>query len=110
MISSSGVVARSFNTQPPEGGCSLYRGRIPLKIVSTHSRLKAAAMAALALILSWMVSTHSRLKAAASQKTAKTVRMASFNTQPPEGGCFVFKREINLFNRCFNTQPPEGGC
>ena len=33
----------------------------------------------------------------------------SFNTQPPEGGCFIayegVKRELS-----FNTQPPEGGC
>ena len=32
----------------------------------------------------------------------------SFNTQPPEGGwaCLLIVRPIE---RCFNTQPPEGG-
>ena len=33
----------------------------------------------------------------------------SFNTQPPEGGCFgLFRRVFAL--KSFNTQPPEGGC
>ena len=32
-----------------------------------------------------------------------------FNTQPPEGGCLQ-KRRSKQKRSCFNTQPPEGGC
>ena len=35
--------------------------------------------------------------------------IASFNTQPPEGGCVRRRRRIRHPHR-FNTQPPEGGC
>ena len=33
---------------------------------------------------------------------------ASFNTQPPEGGCCL-AIHFDHRERCFNTQPPEGG-
>ena len=33
----------------------------------------------------------------------------SFNTQPPEGGCWIVQRR-HAFIPSFNTQPPEGGC
>ena len=78
----------SFNTQPPEGGCSIYstnpkldrlfqhtaaRRRLPEGlmhvpgdiIVSTHSRPKAAACALQLTQYQTQVSTHSRPKAAA---------------------------------------------
>ena len=59
-------VARSFNTQPREGGCSA-RTTAPdeRNPVSTHSRAKAAAKLLKILFLSSL----------------------SFNTQPREGGC-----------------------
>ena len=34
---------------------------------------------------------------------------SSFNTQPPEGGCFD-GISARARGHCFNTQPPEGGC
>ena len=34
--------------------------------------------------------------------------VASFNTQPPEGGWPRHQRQ-NAYVACFNTQPPEGG-
>ena len=55
---------RSFNTQPPEGGCSKLRLLVPFMYVSIHSRLKAAAMRVVACIYADSVSIHSRLKAA----------------------------------------------
>ena len=45
----------------------------------------------------------------AVQALAK-VREPSFNTQPPEGGCFEMATSTNDFDFSFNTQPPEGGC
>ena len=36
-------------------------------------------------------------------------RRASFNTQPPEGGCRSHHR-ARASRAGFNTQPPEGGC
>ena len=124
---------RSFNTQPPEGGCALGPVIFNLcSLVSTHSRPKAAAS-----ILPWM-----------------TITCHGFNTQPPEGGCSKryasthasrmfqhtaarrrlhryhssvrFSVRVSTHSRpkaaavgtkrarwklsCFNTQPPEGGC
>ena len=103
------------------------------RAVSTHSRPKAAAhddgpdalemlwfqhTAARRRLLNktakngkvYAVSTHSRPKAAAEPQLVNASGAASFNTQPPEGGCrspFF----LSLFNvACFNTQPPEGGC
>ena len=54
--------------------------------VSTHSRLKAAAVDGVRKRFSREVSTHSRLKAAAAQFVLQVAKHASFNTQPPEGG------------------------
>ena len=78
-----------------------------------------------------VVSTHSHPKVAAISTSTTTTCLASFNTQPPEGGCnfpffkFTFYRRFQhtatrrwlpgLFKTAisingFNTQPPEGGC
>ena len=56
--------------------------------VSTHSRPKAAA-SYLSIWYNWRrVSTHSRPKAAAQFYHDLLLSLKSFNTQPPEGGCF----------------------
>ena len=57
-------------------------------IVSTHSRLKAAAHERFFRIIKLLVSTHSRLKAAERSGLYRLERTQSFNTQPPEGGWF----------------------
>ena len=54
-----------FNTQPPEGGWS-----------KLFSHIKAAKL----------VSTHSRLKAAGVTISVSSCIYYGFNTQPPEGG------------------------
>ena len=85
----------------------------------------------LPLYLKHQVSTHSHPKVAASPSSIYSSQSASFNTQPPEGGCdfSCFSFYINdLFQHTatrrwlqrdqrdrdkilsFNTQPPEGGC
>ena len=46
-----------------------------------------------------------RLQVRTSQRTIGH----SFNTQPPEGGCWL-KADNRCRYVCFNTQPPEGGC
>ena len=55
---------RGFNTQPPEGGCTIKAPKITLDGVSTHSRLKAAGLPFNPYKTKQNVSTHSRLKAA----------------------------------------------
>ena len=98
-----------FNTQPPEGGCGVLYYRRVSRTVSTHSRPKAAATLAYMRQASLGVSTHSRPKAAARISVKIPIWGASFNTQPPEGGC---KQQGNgdFAADGFNTQPPEGGC
>ena len=69
-----------FNTQPPEGGClSMAARTLPLWLVSTHSRPKAAASDSVmyATCCCW-VSTHSRPKAAASVLLNATVSFSAF--------------------------------
>ena len=55
---------KSFNTQPPEGGCPLQN-----QVSWNHP-----------------VSTHSRLKAAGRILFVSRPAQTGFNTQPPEGG------------------------
>ena len=55
-----------------------------------------------------MVSTHSHPKVAGIVMRLIPAVFDSFNTQPPEGGCFRQLRAKRLHAR-FNTQPPEGG-
>ena len=54
--------------------------------VSTHSRLKAAGLNIPFKINGYNVSTHSRLKAAGAHSNTSCPRSRRFNTQPPEGG------------------------
>ena len=101
------------------------------KIVSTHSRPKAAGQKASHSGGRFYVSTHSRPKAAGSGIASVGVRLAKFqltaarrrlagmgwqggirkdcfNSQPPEGGWINTPSCLPL--RCgFNSQPPEGG-
>ena len=99
----------SFNTQPPEGGCTSSHQNIGTTVVSTHSRPKAAGSDVFGFLCRFLVSTHSRPKAAVSGARPYADDHARFNTQPPEGGCFS-EVSRKKFLRCFNTQPPEGGC
>ena len=57
-------VSACFNTQPPEGGWSNNHTNPPRRVVSTHSRLKAAGSRRSSCEMRPAVSTHSRLKAA----------------------------------------------
>ena len=101
-----------------------------LKIVSTHSRLKAAGPIQRNKYQFDFVSTHSRLKAAGYCRLHRCACLRGFNTQPPEGGwsswsgCSLYSRVSTHsrlkaagrykgrwkdYSSCFNTQPPEGG-
>ena len=76
--------------------------------VSTHSRPKAAAHSAPAARRRLHVSTHSRPKAAAPRRRLPGSRWRFQHTAarrrlPPESSS-------QRPDTCFNTQPPEGGC
>ena len=47
-------------------------------------------------VLDYDVSTHSRPKAAASTNNFLHRVSNSFNTQPPEGGCSLYKKMIKI--------------
>ena len=65
--------SKSFNSQPPEGGCDRHPHRHHYQGVSTHSRPKAAAVDVKAPVPGLGVSTHSRRKAAARDATVFAV-------------------------------------
>ena len=64
--------------------------------VSTHSRPKAAASNYIHFPAWLGVSTHSRPKAAAERWYGSRYSSFSFNTQPPEGGCSLYKKMIKI--------------
>ena len=64
--------------------------------VSTHSRPKAAAKKGFSLAQLSQVSTHSRPKAAATEDLGARRLASGFNTQPPEGGCSLYKKMIKI--------------
>ena len=78
----SGKTTFSFNTQPPEGGCSNITGQLSCVI---------------------SVSTHSHPKVAAKCPLCSSSLSSGFNTQPPEGGCSLHKkaRKISVLNTVF---------
>ena len=100
-------------------------------VVSTHSRPKAAASIAAAFPALWRFQ-HTAARRRLPGKRAGQRRAGRFNTQPPEGGCYVSACRQNGTPRTFqhtaarrrlpawasqnarpprfNTQPPEGGC
>ena len=58
-------------------------------MVSTHSHPKVAAQNIKIISVNGTVSTHSHPKVAAQEQYFPLNSTWSFNTQPPEGGCFV---------------------
>ena len=107
MVRSGHRLAR-FNTQPPEGGwyCADFRNG---EMVCFNTQPPEGGW----LWSFWscrlrLVSTHSRPKAAGNSNRGSRIPASSFNTQPPEGGWQVNAR-LKTFLRSFNTQPPEGG-
>ena len=120
----------SFNTQPPEGGWpdslipisrtnlfqhtaarrrldTEYMYVLSRKLVSTHSRPKAAGL------INLLQQLKQQFQHTAARRRLDGLRVFvyaqnSFNTQPPEGGWTVrVRRSMSVGS--FNTQPPEGG-
>ena len=79
------------STHSPPKAAATYSVSTPfLMAVSTHRRPKAAAYLMDNDGFVVEVSTHSRPKAAASNAAQPQFKLLCFNTQPPEGGCFLF--------------------
>ena len=67
------------------------------EVVSTHSHPKVAAgVSAEWLMTGKGVSTHSHPKVAAGSKAHDVRLIKRFNTQPPEGGCSLYKKMIKI--------------
>ena len=90
-----------FNTQPPEGGWAAPYRRYRCRVVSTHSRPKAAGSFESALsVLVWLFQhTAARRRLVPWRRLHQPHR--GFNTQPPEGGWQVF---INFMMFSFTFQ------
>ena len=102
--------APCFNTQPPEGGCQLTAKRLSLWRGFQHTAARRRLHGTVQLSdVAGPVSTHSRPKAAAMAALNVAATILSFNTQPPEGGC-ARSCSGGWGVVGFNTQPPEGGC
>ena len=99
---------RSFNTQPPEGGCRNSQAQAS-KAKFQHTAARRRLQYPYCVAQAQRVSTHSRPKAAEAENRCTCYTDQGFNTQPPEGGCAQF-RFASVLLSCFNTQPPEGGC
>ena len=97
-----------FNTQPPEGGWSEQDSGGLLRLVSTHSRPKAAGAASILVLPCSIVSTHSRPKAAGVLAVfAFSPSPVSTHSRPKAAGNKMPKMNHAILS--FNTQPPEGG-
>ena len=103
-------VSSGFNTQPPEGGCFGSRRQPRLRKRFQHTATRRwLPSGCTALRVKKSVSTHSHPKVAATTTPSFPGSIRGFNTQPPEGGCSKGFGALPTTN-CFNTQPPEGGC
>ena len=100
----------SFNTQPREGGCD-HGFRVDAAVigVSTHSRVEAAALCLPQYIVSQTAFQHTAARRRLRCWTKFLINFNCFNTQPPEGGCRIWRCPAK-HDTGFNTQPPEGGC
>ena len=100
------------------------------KLVSTHSRPKAAGSLICAVLLAvicfnsqppeggWFMFDYSEVPQGVFQLTAARRRLGEcgaaaenhrgFNSQPPEGGWY-HRYEHRTLHQRFNSQPPEGG-
>ena len=87
----------------------MYPNEQPFKVVSTHSRPKAAAKLMRHRRIGTDVSTHSRPKAAAGSlgEFAKDI-LVSTHSRPKAAA--YFGTRCCCSEHSFNTQPPEGGC
>ena len=123
---------QSFNTQPPEGGWidtglrtdgnpefqhTAARRRLVPRIssatdfidVSTHSRPKAAGWLRSQSSSYGSVSTHSRPKAAGLGLKIRATLSLCFNTQPPEGGWFIFRLLYRYRRVSTHSRPKAAG-
>ena len=78
----------STHSHPKVAASSYFSGRTKLG-VSTHSHPKVAAITTNKSVGKGNVSTHSHPKVAAIKKYVVRRKRHCFNTQPPEGGCFL---------------------
>ena len=77
-----------FNTQPPEGGWQKSKNTNVNSQVSTHSRPKAADEG-LSVATEGILFQHTAARRRLSSQGTVIKEIDSFNTQPPEGGCWA---------------------
>ena len=114
-----GELTTCFNTQPPEGGCTTRRSKIAafgrFQHTATRRWLHDTTIENSGF---WPVSTHSHPKVAAFGDKIDQKINYSFNTQPPEGGCYrprkqEGRRTVSTHSRtkaaapCFVTRHPQ---
>ena len=102
-----------------------------MRLVSTHSRPKAAGTCNPRLLNAWAMFQHTAARRRLGRQRRRPSSRCCFNTQPPEGGwqqiydrlhlpytvsthsrpkaAGIYKAGGCVVTTCFNTQPPEGG-
>ena len=81
-----------------------------IELVSTHSHPKVAAIYYLVDYCHDRVSTHSHPKVAAIYKAHFYLSSECFNTQPPEGGCFMPPNEPIKLCVSTHSHPKVAAC
>ena len=100
------LLVMCFNTQPPEGGCSVDKWDDTWSEVSTHSRPKAAAQCFTGRRQLTTVSTHSRPKAAAFFKFG-IVCMTQFQHTAARRRLQRRKRQLELIRTVSTHSRPK---
>ena len=98
-----------FNTQPPEGGWGINYCRDCLRVVSTHSRPKAAGLADAAMHTFMPVSTHSRPKAAGFNSRRYPVKqgLVSTHSRPKAAGASLKSLALSGFAALISLSSQE---
>ena len=97
-----------FNTQPPEGGCRVtHHERWDEEFQHTAARRRLDSTPSL-ICCDFLFQHTAARRRLDNSRYARMAKVASFNTQPPEGGWLSFFFPQRRIYR-FNTQPPEGG-
>ena len=84
--------ARSFNTQPPEGGCTGLGALDGCYPVFQHTATRRWLREYVEQLTQERLFQHTATRRWLQLNINQIAELVGFNTQPPEGGCTISKR------------------